>query len=523
APGPAGDRGSGRRRAVIRLAGIGGTGVVSAARIIGTAAMLDGWEVDGLDQTGLSQKAGPVVSDLTLVRPAGDEEPAPDRRAKLVGAAQADALLAFDQLVAASPAAVAASSPERTVTIASTAAPPVGARISHPERPQPSPGQLGARLRQSSLPGCYHAVDASAYAAALTGLPAGANVFLVGAAVQLGAVPVDPDHMRRAVELNGVAVEANLAAFEWGRRWGADPAAVGEVVALRAEPTTEVHTPPLPPALARRVERIPASRAGVELVSMLAADLVAYQDRAYAGRFLDLVERAATAGARAAAGTGGGDALTQAVARGYHKLLAYKDEYEVARLMLGDDGLAAARAAGGPGAAITWHLHPPTLKAAGVRTKTRFGPRSRPAFVALAKGKRLRGTALDPFGRSAVRRLERVLPAEYAGAIEQVSAHLTPANLTAAVEIAALPDQVRGYEELKVRRAAAYRAELAAKLAGFLATGGHPAPSPRCEFDVNHDPAESPTRPTSPTGLTRLTRPVLRRNGPTAPPPPAGP
>lgn len=451
---PPSDRGS----FVIRLAGIGGTGVVSAAQIIGTAAMLDDWEVDGLDQTGLSQKAGPVVSDLTLTRRE------PGRRAKLIGEAQADALIAFDQLVAVTPATLAASSPKHTVTVASTAAPPVGARISRPERPQPSHEELGALLEQSSVPGGYLAVDASAYAVALTGLQATANLLLVGAAVQRGAIPVAPERIRQAIELNGVAVEANLAAFEWGRRWADHPAAVDAAVRRRSVATTEIHTPPLDPSLARQVEQNARTNEGIELLRMLTADLVAYQDQAYARRFHDLIARVHSTEARMS----DADDLTLAVGRAYHKLLAYKDEYEVARLMLAQDGLAAARAVGGEQAKVTWHLHPPTLRAAGIKRKTRFGPWARPAFAALARGKRLRGTSLDPFGRTAVRTLERQLPVEYADAIDQLLLHLAPANIGDAVDIAGLPDQVRGYEHLKLRRANVYRRELAARVSTFV-------------------------------------------------------
>jgi indolepyruvate ferredoxin oxidoreductase len=445
-------------RVVIRLAGIGGTGVVSAAQIVGTAAMLDGWEVDGLDQTGLSQKAGPVVSDLTLTR--GAEL----RRAKLVGEAQADVLLAFDQLVAGAPATLAASSPDRTVTIASTSTPPVGARISQPQRPQPSTGELAARLAESSVAGGYLALDAPRYAAALTGVPATANLLLVGVAVQRGALPVSPQRVREAIGLNGVAVDANEAAFEWGRTWVTDPAAVDDLVRQRSIATTEVATRPLPASLARRVERVGLHGGDVDVLAMLGSDLVAYQDRAYAGRWLDLLE--GVAGAESAAG--GAGALTVAVARGYHKLLAYKDEYEVARLMLSADGLAAARAVAGGDAKITWHLHPPMLKAAGMARKARFGEWSRPAFAALARGKRLRGTTFDPFGRAAVRVLERQLPVEYAAAIGEILPHLGAGNLAAAIEIAGLPDRVRGFEDLKMERAAAYRKALAEKVTLFV-------------------------------------------------------
>lgn len=319
-------------------------------------------------------------------------------------------------------------------------------------------------MAAASRPGRYLALDASRYALALTGVQATANVFLVGAAVQQGAVPVPPERVRQAIELNGVAVEANLSAFEWGRRWVANPSAVNAAVERQSTSTNEVATTPLDAALSRRVGRIARSPEGTGVLEMLTADLVAYQDRAYADRFLDLVERAACAEAR----VNDGELLRLAVARGYHKLLAYKDEYEVARLMLCDDGLAAARAIGGDHAKVLWHLHPPTLRAAGLKRKTKFGPWARPMFGALARAKRLRGTPVDPFGRAAIRVLERQLPVEYANAMEQVCHHLTEANLATAVELAGLPDRVRGYEDLKARRAAAFRHELSEGLAAFL-------------------------------------------------------
>ncbi len=194
-------------------------------------------------------------------------------------------------------------------------------------------------------------------------------------------------------------------------------------------------------------------------VEVLAADLVGYQNEAYANRYLDLVARASA---------GGDDSFTDTVARMFHKLLAYKDEYEVARLMRSPDGLAPAlELTGGSLATARWHLHPPTAKVIGIDRKLRFRRRSAPLFTVLARGKRLRGTALDPFGRSAMRRLERALVAEYESAVERVVRALLAGDLTAqrATEIAALPDQVRGYEALKLRRAAEYRSQLAAALA----------------------------------------------------------
>ncbi|HLH46738.1 MAG TPA: indolepyruvate ferredoxin oxidoreductase family protein [Acidimicrobiales bacterium] len=451
----------GRPAWLVRLAGIGGTGVVSAAQIIGTAAMLDGWDVDGVDQTGLSQKAGPVVSDLILTRPGATRE-----GAKLVGEAQADALVAFDELVAVAPTTIAASAAERTVVVASTTVTPTGTEVVAPQHRRRAPGELAERLRAASSPSGYLGVDSAAYARALTGVQTTANLFLVGVAVQRGAVPVSPEHVRYAIELNGVAVEANVAAFEWGRRWAADPGRVDQEVAVRAPDATPVTASPLPGRLARRVDALVGGTPAEDVVALLAADLVDYQDRRYAGRFLDLVEQAALAEARAAGAAG---EFTVAVARGYHKLLAYKDEYEVARLMLHPDGLAAARAVGGPDPKVTWHLHPPTLRSAGLRSKVRFGSASRPLFEALARGKRLRGTPLDPFGRAPVRRLERELPEEYAAAVGRITGVLSAGNRAEAAAVASLPELVRGYEELKLRRAAGYRAELARRTAALVA------------------------------------------------------
>jgi indolepyruvate ferredoxin oxidoreductase len=339
-----------------------------------------------------------------------------------------------------------------------------------------SPRELEERLRAASIPGGYISVDAAKHAKLLAGLEAGANLFIVGVAVQRGAVPVSPLRLREAIELNGVAVSANLAAFEWGRRWADSPAKVDSVMTGPSSEATQVTTRPLPASLARRVEDLTAGPAGPDpgkadgladlrdLVTMLASDLVSYQDVAYAHRFVDLVAAVAAAEQRAIGRVG---EFTDAVARGYHKLLAYKDEYEVARLMVSEDGLAAVGAAGGSADRVTWHLHPPALRAAGMRKKIGFGPWSRPLFVALARSKRLRGTRLDPFGRTDIRRLERQLPVEYAAVIGAVTGRLNAANMDDAVALASLPDMVRGFESLKARRAVEYRARLADRLAAF--------------------------------------------------------
>jgi indolepyruvate ferredoxin oxidoreductase len=227
--------------------------------------------------------------------------------------------------------------------------------------------------------------------------------------------------------------------------------------------------PDLPGRLRQRVDSMRLGADTAETVRMLAADLVGYQDERYAARFLDTVGRVASAeqGLVARAGTGDLDpeALTETVARSLHKLMAYKDEYEVARLLLLPEADAAAAEAGrGP---RTYLLHPPMLKALGVKGKIRFDDRTRPVFTALARGKRLRGTRLDPFGATAMRRMERALVGEYVGVVARLVAGLRPDTRARAVEIAALPDRVRGYESLKERRAAEYRAAVREAMATY--------------------------------------------------------
>jgi indolepyruvate ferredoxin oxidoreductase len=262
--------------------------------------------------------------------------------------------------------------------------------------------------------------------------------------VQHGAIPVAPARIERAIELNGVAVARNLAAFRWGRRWAAFPAEVEQAAGLAAPAAPETTN---------------------ELVDRLAADLVAYQSEAYARRFLDLIDTARAAEERAAPGS---VAFTEAVARNGHKLMAYKDEYEVARLLVAPEARAGYEAVGGASTKVTWRLHPPMLRALGMKDKMRLGPRSRPLLAALARGKRLRGTIADPFRWAKVRRVERAMIPEYERAIRKVADRLTAGNLDDAVAIASLPDRVRGYEDLKLRRAVAYRADLADHLKRFL-------------------------------------------------------
>ncbi len=451
------DRFADRDLVRIRLAGIGGTGVVTVAQILATAAMFDGWEVSGLDQTGLSQKAGPVVSDVILARPGV-------ATSNVIGVGQADVLVGFDALAAAGNTALAGADPATTVVIASSTATPTGVMITHPDLAYPHES-IGRRLDASSV--ARHEVDATRLAHRLTGSAAQANLVLFGVAFQSGNVPVSIEAIEQAIELNGVAVAANLAAFDWGRRWMHDPGAVERSAMSDPDATSVVSVPDLPADLASRI-RVIVGDAHAELaatIEMLAADLVGYQDEAYARRFVDDVERAARAERDVDPSS---TRLTEAVARSLHKLMAYKDEYEVARLMLLPEARRAAEAVGGRGARVGWKLHPPLLKALGRADKLTFASWTAPAFSALRSAKRLRGTAFDPFGRTKMRRTERALPEEFRAALDVVFEHLDRSTLDQAVAIADLPDLVRGYEDLKLHRVAEYRAQMSAALAEIV-------------------------------------------------------
>ena len=464
----------------VRIIGIGGTGVVTVSQVIGTAAMFDGYEARGLDQIGLSQKAGPVVSDLRLYR---GTEAASNR----LGEGQADVLLAFDQLGAASPSGLSRADPRRTVVVGSTSQTPTGAMVAHPERTMPSPGELDAVIAAATRADCRHWADAHEITEALFGNAVAANVFVVGMAVQAGALPLSPLSVEQAIELNGVAVHSNIEAFRWGRTMVDRPAAVASAVEAGREGARRL--PELDAASAERVRAVAravdaAASAGdghgagashgagdgydghegydspFDLEQTF-AELCAFQSPRLAHRHLDFVEEVAAVDAERGDGSG---RLTVAAARGYFKLLAYKDEYEVARLMLDPAANAEARElAAATGARRAWKLHPPILRALGMKSKIAVPVSWTPLFRAMAAMRRLRGTVLDPFGHTAVRRAERSLPTEYRAAVESDLQRLSPDQpdrYAAALGRAALAEEVRGYEQIKMDSINRVREEL---------------------------------------------------------------
>jgi len=456
----------------VRMPGIGGTGVVTVAQVLGTAALLDGRYVTGMDQTGLAQKGGAVVSDLRITR-----EPIPAAGKLPSGAV--DLYLVFDLVVGLMPANISGAGPDRTVVVASTTQTPTGRMIGTTAKQPPLVDMLSAIEQRSRAEENVY-LDLSRSALALFGRTTAANVMGLGVAYQQGVLPVSAEAIERALELNGVAVRANVQAFRWGRMYIADRNRFDAAVAAGHPVDSEVGHDATGAAEGGSLADLRAlANAGLtgetaRLVAVRYPDLVAYQNRAYADRFLTVVQKVAKAEHTALANSAldGATSLAEAVARGLYKLLAYKDEYEVARLHLDAAERERISDIAGDGAMkVRVQLHPPVLRAMGMNRKISLGPLSTPAFGALRAMKRLRGTPLDVFGYAHVRVVERELIEEYLETVERLLGALSATTHPTAVQLAELPDMVRGYEEVKmgsVERYRAKRAELLSELAALI-------------------------------------------------------
>ncbi|MFF4776944.1 indolepyruvate ferredoxin oxidoreductase family protein [Microtetraspora fusca] len=438
---------------LVRMPGIGGTGVVTVSQILQMAAHMDGLHAAGLEQTGLAQKGGPVVSDLRV------------STGPVVGSLRAtpgtaDVLIGFDLLGAAADANLAVASPDRTVAVVSTALVPTAAMVTGRVAVPGSPADALTRIESATRGADNLYFDAHGLAEALFGDHMPANMLLVGAAYQHGCLPVSEESIERAIRLNGAAVEQNLAAFRWGR------AAVVDRDAVLAAAFPAAATTPDAGSETETLERVLATRI---------ADLTGYQNAAYAGTYAEDVRRVAALAAERA-GEEAGARIGLAYARSLHKLMAYKDEYEVARLHLDPAEKARREDEFGADAVVSVLLHPPLLRALGMKRKIKLQRSAGALFHGLRAARVLRGTALDVFGYARVRRVERELVGEYRALVRDALARLTPATADAVAEIAALPEAIRGYEDIKLARVAEYRERAAAALEQL--TAPEPAPEP---------------------------------------------
>ena len=435
----------------LRITGIGGTGVVTVAQTLAVAALLDGRHVRGLDQTGLAQKGGPVISDLKITTTAMDQ-------ANKLTAADCDLYLACDLLVGAQQGNLAVTDPGRTLAVVSTAQVPTGQMVVDTRTTFPEPELLLDRILRSSREDASVSLDAQAVCEQLFGSDQVANMMLVGAAYQAGALPLSDTSIEEAIELNGVAVKMNAQAFRRGRQGVCDPDGLQRAVSATS---LEPRSAPTPSPPARRLGAQVRATPGSELERLVAIRvplLLAYQNSRYAQRYVSRVERVRAAEAEHVPGRSD---LAETVAFNLYKLMAYKDEYEVARLHLDPSLDREINDRFGSDARFAFMLHPPLLKSLGLHRKIKIpGKLGIAMFKALAPMKRLRHTPFDPFGHDHVRVVERELVREYEELLDEIVNRLSPGNHTVAVDLAGLPDMVRGYDEIKLRNVDLYREQI---------------------------------------------------------------
>lgn len=452
----------------IHVMGIGGTGSVTVVATLANAARLEGKHVIGLDQTGLAQKGGAVISDIKISHK-------PFEGSNKISDGRTDLYLGFDILNATDPRNLDKCLPERTIAVVSTTQTPTGQMVSDRKAYFPAVSSLTAGIDRVTRRDDNVYLDGQALAEGLFGDAMATNNFMVGVAFQAGAIPLKAQSIEEAIRKSGINVEQSVAAFRWGRMAVVDRACVEaeiakhEPVAVRQELT----------AIARAiVESTGAQGETRRLLEVRVPELIAYQDVAYARRYAEVVGRVVAAELRAVPGQTG---LGQAAARYLYKLMAYKDEYEVARLHTDPAFLAQLDAMFPHGYSVKYNLAPPAISkkdpVTGHLVKRQFGPWMRTAFGWMKRFKGLRGSALDFFGKTGERRQERQLIEDYIRQLDGLSATLTPENHARALALACLPDEIRGYGHVKQRSIEAAKAAEQA----LLATGQERQAEPKPE------------------------------------------
>ncbi|WP_288730056.1 indolepyruvate ferredoxin oxidoreductase family protein [uncultured Pseudoxanthomonas sp.] len=483
----------------ILITGVGGTGVVTIGALLGMAGHLEGKGATVLDQTGLAQKGGAVTTHVRLAR-----TPA-DIHAVRIAAGEADLVLGCDMVVVNDYWVLSKVRGERAQVVLNTYEAMPGTFTTHPDMQFPA-AEIIAGVNVALGGRDPLLLDATQLATALLGDAIATNLFMLGYAWQQGLVPIAFEALMRAIELNGAAIEMNKTAFAWGRLAAVDLPAVQQAAGLvRNTETREEHVPrnlrvlppgdwegtewgatsaPRNPDNARSVRGLPDTAAATadgvvllplddarlsrtldEAIARRSAFLIDYQDAAYAARYTDFVAQVREAESARAPGS---TALTEAVARYLFKLMAYKDEYEVARLYTSGEFQRQLEQQFEGDYTLQFHLAPPLLakrNAKGELVKRAYGPWMLRAFGVLARLKFLRGGVFDVFGRSAERRTERQLIEDYRRTVASLLDTLDAERLPLAVRIASLPEQIRGYGHIKERHLHAARAQEAQLLA----------------------------------------------------------
>lgn len=448
----------------IHVMGIGGTGSVTVVATLANAARLEGKHVIGLDQTGLAQKGGAVISDIKITH-------APFKGSNKISDGRADLYLGFDILNATDPKNLDKCGKERTIAVVSTTQTPTGQMVTNRHNHFPAINGLIAGINRVSRESDNVFLDGQAMAEGLFGDAMATNNFMVGVAFQAGTIPLEAESIEQAIKNSGVAVDMSLAAFRWGRMAVVDRAFVeAEIAKFKAGGSViKFHKAPQLSAAARAiVDAIGATGETKRLAEIRVPELIAFQDEDYAQRYAAVIRRVVAAEQRI--GTDG--KLAAAAARYLYKLMAYKDEYEVARLHTDPAFLAELDAQFPHGYSVKYNLAPPLLAErdpqTGHLTKKQYGPWMTKAFRKLAGFKGLRGGSLDVFGKTGERQMERQLIADYIQTLDEIVAKLTPANQAASIALASVPDEIRGYGHVKEKSVLAAKALEAQLREAFL-------------------------------------------------------
>ena len=430
----------------VLITGIGGTGVLTVGAILGMAAHLDGKACSVMDITGMAQKGGAVVTHLRFGA----------SRDKLFATRlwenSADLVIGCDLVVTTSPATLDLVRSDTARIVVNSDVVPT-AQFQSNQAIDLSQDKLLGVLAQRVPRERVSPVPATSSAVRLMGDSIATNVFMLGYAIQKGLMPISVQAVEQAIGLNGVAIDQNLHALNWGRLAAQDPKRFGELLARSA---------------GEQAGEEPISETLDQLVARRIRHLTDYQDAGYARTYADYVDKVRQL---ESARVPGSTVITNAVAFSLAKLMSYKDEYEVARLYTSGDFLRRLRQQFDGDYKLNFHLSPPILnprdKATGKPRKVSFGPWMFSAFRLLARLKRLRGTPLDVFGYTGERRMERRLIEDYRRTIDGVLPVLNAENAELVAKIAALPDVIRGYGHVKEENLRKYEQELAALLASF--------------------------------------------------------
>ena len=463
----------------VYIPGVGGTGVITVNALLCYAALMDGKRALSFDQTGAAQKWGPVLSSLVI----GASELS--LSGNKVGVGKADLYLVFDLLAAGNRANLDRCDPQRTAAVVNTTLLPSGEMI----RQGTSPPVKGIKDAIANLtkPDESVDIDGRRIAEALFGDYMATNLLVLGVAYQAGLLPLSAQSIEAAIRLNRVQVEQNLQAFRYGRLAIVDPARLRALVEPPARTAEGERTAALKRlsrsngrayrALLDRVRHL--DEESLRMLTFRIAELIEFQDARYAEAYVGFV---CTVAAREEAVLEGNREITHTVIRYLYKLMAYKDEYEVARLYTKAAFQAHARSLFTEPVRFVYNLHPPLLRSMGLEKKLEFGPWFRPVMRVLRGLRRLRGTPLDPFGYAAIRREERKLIDWYRAMVEEALVHLDRRNHQSVVDIVQLPDGIRGYESIKLKnvRLTKERAE-------------------QLMADLPSDPARAQTEPKAPT------------------------